>query len=215
MTTAKLLRLLEAARAIFPECERIGIYSRASHLLRKSEAELVRLREAGLGIVYIGAESGSDEVLRRVVKGETAPELIAAVQKAERAGIETSVTFIQGLGGRELMAEHAKKTGEMISEMGASYVGLLTLLLTPEAPLSADVQAGAFELLSPMETLEELELLLTHTNCESETVLRSNHPSNWLTLKGTLPQDKERLLAQVRDAKTNPDMLREAFERGL
>ena len=215
MKTEKLLRLLEAARAAFPECERIGIYSRASHILRKSGEELSALREAGLGIVYIGAESGSDEVLRRVEKGEAASELVEAVQKAERAGIETSVTFILGLGGRELMAEHAKKTGEMISRMGASYVGLLTLLLTPEAPLYADMRSEKFELLSPLETIEELELILTHANCETETVLRSNHASNWLVLKGTLPRDKENLLAEVRAAKADTSVLRADFERGL
>ena len=208
MANGKLMQLLGAVREIFPECTRVGTYGRAAQILKKSEGELRDLREAGLGIVYIGAESGSDEVLRRVNKGETSGQMIEAVLKAERAGIVTSVTFILGLGGRGLISEHAVKTGGMISAMSASYVGLLTLVLTPEAPLYHDVQSGAFEQLTPPEAMEELGIILEHSNCKKETVLRSNHPSNWLILKGTLPQDKERFLEQVRRAKADTSVLR-------
>ena len=215
MTTEKLLKLLDAVRDLFPECERVGVYSRAAQILKKSDEELEMLRNAGLGIVYIGAESGSDEVLRRIDKGETSEQIIEAVQKAERAGIATSVTFILGLGSKELMAEHAVKTGEMISVMGASYVGLLTLLLSPEAPLYWDVQSGEFTLLTPQETVDELEMIIEHTNCEKETVLRSNHASNWLVLKGTLPTDKERFLREIRSAKKDSSVLRPEMLRRL
>ena len=215
MTTEKFMRYLETIREIFPENERVGTYGRASQILRKSDEELIKLRQAGLGIIYIGAESGSDEVLRRVNKGETAQEIVQAVQKAERAGIMTSVTLISGLGGRELMVEHAVKTGELITAMNASYVGFLTLLVEPEAPLYADVLSGAFELLTPAEVMEELEIIFEHTNCTGETVFRSNHASNWLSLKGTLPQDKERMLEQVRYAKTNSGAFRAQWQRGL
>ena len=215
MTTEKFLRLLDAVRDLFPECERVGTYSRATQILKKSDDELTMLRNAGLGIVYIGAESGSDEVLRRVNKGEASEDITQAVQKAERAGITTSVTFILGLGSRELMSEHAVKTGEMISAMGASYVGLLTLLLSPAAPLYNDVQSGEFILLTPQETVEELEIILENINCEKETVLRSNHASNWLVLKGTLPNDKERLLKEIRSAKNDSSVLRTEKYRRL
>jgi radical SAM superfamily enzyme YgiQ (UPF0313 family) len=215
MTTDKIIRLLEAVREIFPECKRVGTYSRASQILRKSDEELIKLREMGLGIVYIGAESGSDEVLRRIDKGETVQEIVEAVRKAEKNGIKTSVTFISGLGGRELMKEHAVKTGEAIAAMGASYVGFLTLLLEPEAPLYALERSGAFELLTPPEVMEELEIILENTNCTEETVFRSNHASNWLTLKGDLPRDKERMLEQVRHAKANAGMFKPAMLRRL
>ena len=203
LATPKLLRLLDEVRAVFPECRRVGIYGRGAHILSKSEEELGALREAGLGIVYIGAESGSEEVLRRINKGETAADIVKAVKKAEQAGVKTSVTFISGMGGRELMAEHGQKTGEMIGEMGASYVGLLTLMLTPDAPISADIASGRFERLTPLETMEELELILGHANCTAPTVFRSNHASNYLSLGGTLPEDKDRLLAQIRGAKAD------------
>jgi len=215
MSTEKFKRLLEAVREIFPECTRVGTYARASQILGKSEEDILELREMGLGILYIGAESGSDEVLRRVEKGEKAQEIVEGVRKAERFGIKTSVTFISGLGGRELMEEHAVKTGEMISAMGASYVGFLTLMLEPEAPLFAQERSGSFELLTPSEVMEELEIILGNTNCKEETVFRSNHASNWLTLKGTLPDDKERMLEQVRYAKANSGLFRPAGLRRL
>ena len=215
MAPGKMLQLLGSVRELFPECARVGVYSRASQILSKSDDELSNLCEAGLGIAYIGAESGSDEVLRRVNKGETSEQIIKAVQKAERAGIKTSVTFILGLGGRELLSEHAEKTGEMISAMGASYVGLLTLVLEPEAPLFDDVRTGKFVQLTPLETVEELEIILEHTDCKSETVLRSNHASNWIALKGTLPRDKGRLLEQVRRAKADTGLLRTGAHRQL
>jgi len=243
MTTGKLMRLLDAVREIFPECRRVGSYARAEQILKKSEDELKALLDAGLGILYIGAESGSDEVLRRVNKGETSARITEAVRKAERAGIQTSVTFISGLGGKELMEEHAVKTGEMISAMGASYIGLLTLLLTPETPLFADVLSGDFTQLSPLEAVDELEIIISNVNCGGvgsgnavrdttgnvncgdaggadavrvkETVLRSNHPSNWLELRGTLPRDKDAMLEQIRGAKSDPRMLRSGRYRAL
>ena len=201
MTADKLLNILNAAGEIFPECSRIGVYSRSAHILRKSDNELKSLRDAGLGIVYIGAESGCEEVLRRINKGETPAQMAEAVQKAENAGIETSVTFVSGLGGRELMTEHAIETGKLIGEMGASYVGLLTLILSPGAPMYDDMLTGKFIPLSANEIIEELELILENADCSKDCLLRSNHPSNLIALRGVLPQDKERLLAMVRSVK--------------
>jgi len=129
--------------------------------------------------------------------------MIEAVKKAESAGIATSVTFVSGLGGRELMTEHATETGKVIGQMGASYVGLLTLILEPGAPMLEDLRSGKFQSLSALEVIEELELILTHADCTSDCVLRSNHASNLISLRGTLPGDKERLLAQVIRAKTD------------
>lgn len=197
MSADKLLRLIEAARAIFPECERVSFYGRASEIAKKSDRELLRLKDAGLGIVYIGAESGSPMVLQRVNKGETPEEIAAAVARAESLGITTSVTFISGLGGRELMEEHAVRTGEMIGGMGASYVGLLTLMLAPGTPMFEDAVAGRFLPLSEQQVAQELKLILNHADCRKPCVIRSNHVSNRLVLHGTLPQDKEVMLAQV------------------
>jgi len=211
----RLIQLLEAARTIFPECTRIGIYGRADNILRKSEDELIRLRQAGLGIIYLGAESGSAEVLKRVNKGETPEDMITAVSRTESAGIPVSVTFISGLGGREFMEEHAVETGKMIGAMGASYVGLMTLMIAPGCSLSADIQAGRFEPISTQEVIREFELILTNADCKKDCVIRSNHASNRLVLRGTLPRDRDRLLDQVRRAKTDEKMLRPDKYRGF
>lgn len=215
LNTEKLLQLLGAVQAIFPECTRVGIYGRADNILRKSDDELRQLKEAGLGIIYLGAESGSSEVLRRVHKSETPDNMIKAVRRAEKSGIPVSVTFISGLGGRELMEEHAIETGKMIGAMGASYVGLLTLMLAPGTPLFNDVQSGKFQQLSTKEVMKELELILNNANCEKDCVIRSNHASNRLVLRGTLPRDKERLLSQVHGAMSDEKMLRPDKFRGF
>ncbi|MEG1461454.1 MAG: radical SAM protein [Oscillospiraceae bacterium] len=200
LETEKLLGLLQAVREIFPECRRVGIYARGENVLQKTDEELSALQRAGLHIIYLGAESGSDEVLRRVKKDLTAAELILAAQRAENAGLKVSVTFLSGLGGRELMEEHAVKTGEMISKMGASYVGLLTMLPAPGTPMFEDTISGKFQPLSQTEVAKELEIILEHAVCEKPCVLRSNHASNRLVLAGTLPGDKERLLRQIQGA---------------
>lgn len=200
LATDKLLSLLGAAKALFPECRRIGIYARANNISRKSDEELEKLRDAGLYIAYIGAESGSAEVLRRVNKGETPEEILEAVQRVERLGIKASVTFLLGLGGKELFEEHAVETGKMITAMGASYVGLLTIMPAPGTPLFKDTMSGKFKPLSSREVAKELEIVLENAVCEKECVIRSNHASNRLVIAGCLPQDKERLLAQVRGA---------------
>lgn len=197
LATDKLLEILKAASALFPECRRIAVYSRASHILRKSDEELISLRNAGLGIVYIGAESGSEEVLLRVNKGETPQEILDGIQKAERLGIKASVTFISGLGGKELMYEHAEKTGKMIGQMGASYVGLLTLLPAPGTKMFQDTVDGRFIPLNKLEVEQELKLILENANCEKPCVFRSNHASNHLVLSGTLPQDRAVMIEQV------------------
>lgn len=208
LSTDKLLALLGAAYSIFPECTRVSVYGRADNILSKSDEDLQKLRDAGLGMIYLGAESGSAEVLKRVNKGETPEELIEAVQRAEAAGIPVSVTFISGLGGKALMEEHAVETGKMIGAMGASYVGLLTLLTAPGTPIFKDMMQGKFKQLSTPEVLKELELILEHADCRKPCVIRSNHASNRLVIKGTLPQDRDRLLMQVRTAMKNEHLLR-------
>ena len=215
LATDKLLPLLGAVRAIFPECERIGIYGRADNITGKADDELLKLKEAGLGIIYLGAESGSAEVLRRVNKGETPEEMVSAVRRAENAGIQVSVTFISGLGGRELMEEHAVETGKMIGEMGASYIGLMTLMIAPGSTVSENIASGSFEPLSSQDVMHELELILTNANCEKPSVIRSNHASNRLVLKGTLPQDRDRLLDQVHRAMKDETLLRPDKYRGF
>ena len=217
LSNAKLLAILNAIRDLFPECERVGIYGRATDILRKTPEELKALKEAGIGIVYVGAESGDPEVLARMCKNATREQLIEGVRRAEDAGIAASVTFISGLGGRERWKEHAIASATMISEMRPSYASWLTLMLDPAAPVTKDIVEGKFELLKPLEVLDEMEVMLEHVELpEGVTcVFRSNHASNYLSLKGDLPADRDKMLAVVRQAKENSDMLRPEYWRAL
>ena len=209
LKTDKLMPILTYIEETFPECERVTIYGRASDILRKTEDELRQLREHGLTMVYIGAESGSDKVLEMCHKGETRQQLIDAVKRIEKVGIKASVTFISGLAGRDGWEDHAIQTGTMITEMNASYVSLLTLLVDSQAPMYDDIQSGRLKLLTPQEVLAETHLMLENANPEKTCIFRSNHASNYLSLKGDLPQDRDRFLAQIEAAMKNTGMLKD------
>lgn len=211
----KLMAILEKIGENFPECGHIGIYGSPQDVLRKTPEELERLREAGLNIIYIGAESGNDEILADIRKGATRAEIIEAVRKIEDAGIAASVTFISGLGGKPGWEKHAIDTGTMISEMEPTYAALLTLMLEPGSELRKDVQEGRFEVLSPEEVVAETLLLLKNINVEKTCIFRSNHASNYVSLRGDLPQDKERMMAELRMAMENTGLLKDERFRML
>ncbi|MDD2301503.1 MAG: radical SAM protein [Eubacteriales bacterium] len=215
LATDKLMSILDLIRELFPECRRVGIYGSARDVLRKTPEELIRLKEAGLGIVYLGAESGSPQILKAINKNATREELIESVQRIEASGLRSSVTFISGIGGRALWQEHALMTASMISEMQPYYASVLTLMVEPAAPIYEDIRAGRFELLTPVEVMAEMECLLENIHVTRKCVFRSNHASNYLSLKGDLPEDRERMLAQVRAAKENTAMLKEEYFRAL
>lgn len=215
LSNSKLIRILDRIRELFPECERVSSYGRASDALRKSDEELRELREHGLKLIYMGAESGSEEVLSLVKKGETRAQLIEGVRKLENAGIMTSVTFIAGLGGRKLMEEHARETGSMISEMNASYVSVLTLMLEEPAPIVYDHKGGRFELLSPEEVLRESILMLENAKPEKSCVFRSNHASNYVSLRGNLPEDGAKMIESLKGCIDNQKLIKDERFRML
>lgn len=194
--TDDLLQILGLAYGLFPECERVTCYASPTSLHIKSEEDLRLLREHGLTMVYMGLESGCDEVLEKMNKGHDAAAIVAAGQKARRCGMALSVTAISGLGSRELMRQHAIGTARALSAMKPEYIGLLTLMVERGTPLERWVREGSFTVLGPMEVLQETELFLQHIDSEG-SVFRMNHASNYLTLKGTLNRDREALLAKV------------------
>lgn len=211
----KLLVILDYIRENFPECERVTTYGRATDVIRKTDEELRELKEHGLEMVYIGAESGSQKILDKVNKGETREELIEGVQRLEKAGIKTSVTFISGLAGPEDWEEHAIETGKMIAEMNASYVSLLTLMLQPPAPLLEDYQQGKFKLLTPEEVLAETCLMLQYARPSKPCVFRSNHASNYVSLRGNLPMDNESMIASLKRCMEDRGLLKDERFRML
>ena len=212
----RLIKILDELNAGFPHLERVGCYANARDILRKTPEELKMLHKKGLGIVYIGLESGSDEILRRIEKGATSAEMIEAAQKAKEAGILVSVIAILGLGEEKLSAHHAAETGRIVSEMDPDYFSMLTLMLVPRTKLHVEWEAGRFQLITPEEMLAELRQVIEHLNGLNNCVFRTNHASNYLPLRGTLPQDKERLLAMLDNALTGGrDALRPEAWRGL
>ncbi|MCG8482631.1 MAG: B12-binding domain-containing radical SAM protein [Clostridia bacterium] len=215
LKTDHLITILDHIKRLFPECERIGIYATPQDILRKSPEDLKRLHEHGLGIAYVGVESGSEQILKDVKKGVTRDEIIESGKKINASGIDLSITLISGLGGKDQWREHAAETGKIISEMNPKYVGLLTLMLEPGTELYKDIQDGKFQVLTPEEVLYETEEMIKHINVSKECIFRSNHASNYFSLKGTLPDDKERLLQQINSAKHNTGMFKDERFRML
>ncbi|MGD8554752.1 MAG: radical SAM protein [Anaerolineales bacterium] len=216
LSTRRLTTILDKLAASFPHLERVGIYANARDILRKPEDELALLRGKGLGIVYLGLESGSDEILRRVCKGATAAEMVQAVRKAKSAGLLASVIGILGLAGPELSPQHAQATAQVVNQMDPDYLAMLTLMMVPGTELHRQWQAGEFELMDPEAMLVELGEVIRHLEGLTECVFRTNHASNYLPLAGVLPQDKEKLLGVIQAAlKHGRSALRPEAWRGL
>ena len=210
-----LVQIMDMIHELFPECKKISIYGAPQDVLRKTPEELAELREKGLEMIYIGGESGSDRILVKIKKGATADQLVEAVRKIEDADIRASVTFISGLGGRQDWKEHAIETGKMISRMSPSYVGLLTLMVEPGTEMYEEIQSDRFQLLTAEEVLEETQLVLENIHVKDRCVFRSNHASNYLSLRGDLPRDKETMLMQIEKAMQNTTILKDERFRML
>ena len=195
-----LSAVLDALNAAFPLLRRISIYANARDILAKSENDLATLREKGLELIYLGLESGSDEVLCRVNKGSTAAEMIAGVTRAKEARMRVSVIALLGLGGTELSDQHADGTAQVVNAMDPQYLSMLTLMLVSGTPLHRQWKAGEFQLPEPEALLGELRRVIAGTEGLSRCVFRTNHASNYVPLAGTLSRDKERLLGILDDA---------------
>lgn len=212
VNTDDLVYLLDKIYEIFPTCKRVTTYGAAKDVLQKSHEELCELRRHGLEMVYIGAESGSDKVLTDIKKHVTAAETIEACQKLRAAGIKISMTLITGIGGRPDTAEHAIASAKLVTATKPEYLGLLTLHLEADTPLANDYLAGKFEILSPMEYLEEQKLFLENVDSEG-TVLRSNHVSNYVALAGTLNRDRQKMIDQLEAALKSGRIRPERYRR--
>jgi radical SAM superfamily enzyme YgiQ (UPF0313 family) len=196
LPTDELEGMLRFLYSKFPRLERVTIYGGPLDIRKKTVRELARLRKAGLDMVYFGLESGSDEVLKRVKKGAKASTMIETGRKVREAGLKLSVIYILGLGGRELTEGHARETARVISAQDPQYAAALTLMVEPGSAIEEDVRSGRLTLLDPEEALAELHAVvegLKVTDC----VFRANHASNYVTFGGTLPGDREAILAQI------------------
>lgn len=192
-----LMPILNALNSAFPKLQRIGVYANADDILRKTEKELKELCEKKLSIIYIGLESGNDEVLKRVKKGVTSEQIIEAVIKAQNAGFKVSVIGLLGLGGIDLSEEHAVATGKAVTAMNPLYFSLLTLMIVRGTGLYKQQKTGKFILPKPIDMLKETRVVIENINLKSGCIFRTNHASNYLPLEGRFPKDKEKLLKTI------------------
>ena len=197
----------------FPEAERISLYGSPKSILLKTPEELLELKKLGLGLIYLGVESGSDKILSSVKKGVSREEIITAGKKVKKVGIPLSVTAVAGLGGKENSIEHAVETASLISEINPDYFGVLTLMLEEGTELLEEYKKGNFIPLSSSEILEETKLMIKNINVKEKCIFRSNHASNYVSLKGTLPYEKENILKTIDSALENNEIKSEFLRR--
>lgn len=199
--TSTLLEILNYINEKFPERERISMYATPKSLLLKSEEELKLIREAGVELLYIGLESGDDELLKKVNKGVTSEEIILGSKKAKRTGFKISMTVIAGLAGnkKELSEKHMLKSAQVISEITPHYLGVLTLTLQEGTKLYDEMRRGEFIECDGVEILEEIKTFVKNIegSGENKIVFRANHISNYLNLQGNLPEDREKILQEI------------------
>ncbi len=210
----RLLRIFSRIREEMPWIKRVGLYGNAKSILRKSPEQLEELRGLGLGIVYLGLESGDAEVLSEVNKGVPVERMIEAGRRVREAGLKLSVTALLGIAGRKRSLIHARATGEALSAMDPNYVGVLTLMLIPGTGLFLKAEAGEFEPLSPVEFLRELREMLFHTTM-TRGLFFANHASNYLPIRVRMPGGKEKALKTIDEALEGNVHLKPEWLRGF
>jgi radical SAM superfamily enzyme YgiQ (UPF0313 family) len=212
----QLLWTLEYLKTRFRRLERVGIYANAKDILRKDVEELKRLRDLGLGIIYLGVESGDREVLKRIKKNATVDQLVGAGRRVKESGILLSVTVILGIGGVERSQVHAEETGKVLSEVDPDYAGALSLMIVPGTTIEREIEAGRLELPTPFGLIQELERMIE--NCQfTRCFFASNHASNYLPLRVRMPEEKEEVLRRIREIlrRRDPALLRPECLRAL
>ena len=216
LSTEYMMRITRYVREQFSALERISCYAMPMNILKKSPQELRDMKNAGLDMLYLGIESGSDIILRKVTKGALAETIIRSVKKAKSSGYVMSCMIILGLGSRKYSKEHIAGTARVISESSPHYVGALTLHLDAGIKEEFLTKFGEpFIPISDAEALEELEGLVRQIDAKDEMIFRANHGSNAYPIGGTLPQDREELLSQINYRKQHPEIARPAGLRGF
>jgi len=214
MPQKRLVWLLDKIREMVPWVRRVGLYANAKSVRMKTDEELIELRNKGLGIAYYGVESGDAETLKRIHKGSTPETLVEQGRRLKSAGIKLSVTVLLGIAGKSRSLEHARATGELLTEMDPNYVGALTVIVIPGTELWEEEQRGAFEIPDVNGFLRELREMIAHTQLTGGLFF-SNHASNYLPIKARLPQDREKTLALIDRALAGEVSLKPEWMRAL
>jgi len=210
----RLMWILDRIKEHLPWVRGVGAYANAKSIKMKTPEQLKDLKKNGLGILYLGVETGDEELLKKIRKGSSPQHLINMGRKVREAGIKLSVTVLLGIAGRERSLEHAKATGELLSGMDPNYVGALTVMLLPGTPLHEEFQNGTFGVPTEKELLLELREMIAYTNL-SRGLFFSNHASNYLPIKARLPKGKQVALDQIDSALNGDIALRPEWMRAL
>ena len=210
----RLLKILQAIREHLPWVTRVGVYANTKSIQMKTPEALADLRENGLGIAYMGLETGDDVTLKMVRKGANAEKMITMGKKIRAAGIRLSITVLLGLAGRQRSDVHARETGNVLSAIDPEFVGALSLMLVPGRPIFDDHEVGRFELLNPEEMLRELRGMIENTHL-SRGLFHANHASNYLPIKARMPRDKKKTLALIDQALAGDISLKPEWMRAL
>ena len=212
--TDHMLRILSFLYDKFPSLERVSAYANQSNLLEKSEEDLKKIREAGLQFLYFGIETGDDQLLAKIKKGANSQELIQSATKAIKAGFLLSATVILGLAEKKDSLRHAVETAKVCSAINPHYLSALTLMLEDGGDYFLRCMGEGWEMMDNISILRELRTMIEHFQLK-DCIFRSNHASNYLPIKATLNQDKEKLLTEIDNALKNPETLRPEFMRAL
>ena len=212
----RLVEIFVSIRKHISNMKRVGCYANAKSILRKTPEDLVQLRKLGLKIVYLGVETGNEDLLKKINKGATYAQIVEAGRRIKNAGINLSVTVLLGIGGIEKSVAHAFDTAKILTEIDPDYVGALTVMVVPGTPLHEDYISGRFVLPDTFGFLRELEIMIAHsdfTNC----FFTSNHASNYLSIRARLPEEKEKTVRMIHHVIQSGDhrQLRPEYLRGL
>jgi radical SAM superfamily enzyme YgiQ (UPF0313 family) len=210
----RLVTILEAIRKKLPWVQRVGCYANTKSIRLKSTQQLRELFELGLGICYMGVESGDDITLKNINKGADSQLMIDMGRKIREAGLKLSITVLLGIGGTERSHIHARETGRVLSAIDPEFVGALSLMLTPETPLYRQAEKGLFTLPGPKQMLEELGIMFAGTAL-TNGYFHANHASNYLPIKAKLPEDKTATLKLIKKALDGKVSLKPEYLRGL
>lgn len=215
MRTEQLLKILEKLYKNFPNLQKVTTYAGPKSTLSKSMTELKELRAAGLTRAYLGVESGSDAVLTAINKGCTAAQMLQAGQNLVEAGIGLWAILILGLTGQDGdWEEHVLSSAKIINDMKPRHLSAMTFAPAKGTQLGEDVLAGRFKVCTPDQILEECRMLIEHLDVDP-LHFTSNHASNYLPLKGGLPEDKEKFLGLLDQALKGKIRLRQTLNRGI
>jgi len=210
----RLMNILQEIERQIPWVTRVGAYANCKSLKMKTFDELKALKEHGLGILYMGLETGDDVTLKKINKGAASEEMIQMGKKAKAAGIKLSITVLLGIAGKSRSKIHARETGRVLTAIDPEYVGALTLMLIPGTPLYQDYRDGKFFLLEPDDMLNELKTMIEATGL-TKGLFHANHASNYLPIKARLPKDKAKTLDLIDKALAGKIGLKPEFLRAL